>query len=135
MDYALSPEQYSLIYNVSFLSLGSSVYAICNGHYTISLVPAGVFMTSINYWRKPDYSWRRYLDMVYVKAALAYQLYRAAGSHNRVPYYSLMVVAVGLYPVGLYYYRKKQYWYSTYAHCALHVVANVANIVLYSGRI
>ena len=63
MDYPLQKEQTTIIYNISFLSLGSSIYAIYNGYYYMSIYPGGVFLTSINYWRKPDYSWRRYLDM------------------------------------------------------------------------
>ena len=94
MDCILEPDQYNLIFRASFLSLGSSVYAIHNGHYDLALCPGGVFLTSITYWVKPDYSWRRYLD-----------------------------------------YKKKLYWKSTYSHCMLHLIANIANIVLYSGRI
>jgi len=55
----------------------SCIYAIYKNHYDLALVPGGVFLTSINYWRCPDYSWRRYLDMIYVKLALIYQIYRA----------------------------------------------------------
>jgi hypothetical protein len=51
--YGLREEQYSIIYNVSFLSLGSSIYAVYNGYYGLS---DGAFLTSVNYWRKPDYS-------------------------------------------------------------------------------
>ena len=34
----------------------------------------------------------------------------------------------------LYYlYKKKYYWSSTYVHCMLHIMANISNMVLYSG--
>ena len=72
MECILYPEQYKIIYNVSFLSLGSCMYAIYNGYYCLSICPGGVFLTSINYWRHPDYSWRRYLDMTYVKLSFIY---------------------------------------------------------------
>ena len=135
MDCILYPEQYKIIYNVSFLSLGSSMYAIYNGYYDLSLVPGGVFLTSINYWIYPDYSWRRYLDMTYVSLALNYQVYKAYGSQYMIPYYSIMFAAASMYPLGIYYYKKKLFWHSTYAHCALHIISNIANILLYSGRI
>jgi hypothetical protein len=135
MDCILEPEQYNLIFRVSFLSLGSSVYAIHNGYYDLALCPGGVFLTSITYWVKPDYSWRRYLDMLYVKFALSYQLYKAYNSQYMVYYYTLIAITVAFYPLGVYYYKKKLYWKSTYSHCMLHLIANIANIVLYSGRI
>ena len=92
-------------------------------------------MTSINYWSYPDYSWRRYLDMTYVRLALIYQLYRAYQYQYMEYYYSLTFIAANMYPLGIYYYKKKLLWHSTYAHCLLNIIANIANIVLYSGRI
>ena len=135
MDCILYPEQYTVLYNVSFLCLGSCIYAVYNGHYVISLCPGGAFITSINYWRKPDYSWRRYVDMAYVKMSLIYQLYRAYKSQYMVEYYALMILAISLYPIGVYYHKRKLFWYSTYAHCLLHIVSNIANVILYSGKI
>jgi len=135
MECILYPEQYKLIYNISFLSLGSSMYAVYNGYYDLSVCPGGVFLTSINYWIYPDDSWRRYLDMIYVSLALNYQLYKAYDSQYMIPYYSIMFAATSMYPLGIYYYKKRLFWHSTYAHCALHIISNIANIVLYSGRI
>ena len=131
----LDPQQYRIIYNISFLSLGTSLYALYNGYYTLSICPGGVFVTSICYWSYPDYSWRRYLDMGFVKLALIYQLYKAYGSQYMMQYYSIMIFAATMYPLGVYYYKKKLYWHSTYTHCLLHIISNIANIVLYSGRI
>ena len=135
MECILYPKQYKLIYNVSFLSLGTSIYAVYNGYYLMALCPGGVFLTSINYWRKPDYSWRRYFDMVYVKLAIMYQIYKAYRSQYMLQYYAIMFFSVSMYPLGVYYYKKKLYWHSTYAHCVLHIIANIGNIVLYSGHI
>lgn len=135
MECVLYPEQYIILYNVSFLSLGSSIYAVYNGHYALSLCPGGVFITSVNYWRKPDYSWRRYVDMTYVGLALMYQLYRSYKSQYMIEYYALMILAISLYPIGMYYHKRKLYWHGTYAHCLLHIVSNIANVVLYSGKI
>ena len=134
MSYVLQPAQYKYIYRVSFLSIGSAVYAVYNRYYLLSLCPAGVFLTSINYWRKPDYSWRRYLDITYVHLALMYQIYKAYNSQYMMQYYAIMVLAITMYPLSNYYSHKKLYWHSTYAHCALHIVANIGNVVLYSGQ-
>ena len=136
MPCILYPEQYNVIYKISFLSLGSSIYAVYNGYYCLSIVPGGVFLTSINYWIYPEYcSWQRQLDMTYVILAGTYQLYKAYNSQYMMQYYTLMAVAISMYPLGVYYYNRKLFWHSTYAHCALHIISNIANIVLYSGRI
>ena len=135
MECILQPEQYNIIYNISFLTLGSFMYAVYNGCYDISLCPGVVFLTSINYWVYPDYSWRRYLDITCVILALNYQVYKAYNSEYMITYYLLTSVAASMFPLGVYYYKKKLFWHSTYAHCALHIISNIANIFLYSGRI
>lgn len=128
----LLPSQYNTIFRFSFLSIGSSMYAVYHKQYALSLCPAGVFLTSIHYWRKPE-PWSRKLDMTYVVCSLLYQLYQAYRSTYRIQYYTLTLIAGSMYPLAIYYSRQKRYWHSTYAHCALHVIANVANLVLYSG--
>ena len=129
----LLPKQYSTIFRIYFLSLGSSMYAVYHRHYILSLCPGGVFLTSIHYWSKPE-PWRRKLDMTYVFFALLYQSYKAYRSQYRMYYYSLTLIAGSMYPLALYYSRQKRYWRSTYAHCALHILANMANVFLYSGK-
>jgi hypothetical protein len=131
----LYPEQYSFIWKASFFSLFSTMYAFYNNHYDLAFVPGGVFLTSINYWYKPDYSWRRYVDMGYVHAALTYQILRAYTAEYSKIYYVSMCFAASFYPLGIYYYNKKQYWRSTYARSMLHLFANISNIILYSGYI
>lgn len=128
----LLPSQSNTIYNTSFLSIGSCMYALYQGRYMLSLCPAGVFLTSINYWRNPVNSWRRKVDMSYVLLALSYQLYIAYRAQYRIHFYTTTLIAGSMYPLSLYYSSKKLYWHSTYAHCALHLIAN---IFLYSGKI
>ena len=72
--------------------------------------------------------------MYYLSSSLVYQLYRAYYSQYMAIYYTIMMVAVSFYPLGYYYYNRDRYWESTYAHCMIHIVANIGNIVLYSGN-
>uniref|UniRef100_A0A6C0E706 Uncharacterized protein n=1 Tax=viral metagenome TaxID=1070528 RepID=A0A6C0E706_9ZZZZ len=132
MDCILYPKQCELILKFSFLSLGTSMYAVYNGRYDFAMCSGGVFLTSINYWKNPTYSWRRNLDILYVNFVLMYQIYHAYESKYMMEYYVLMFSAISFYPIGHYYYAKKRYWISTYAHCALHFFANLGNLVLYS---
>jgi hypothetical protein len=39
----LKPSQYNIIWNVSWLSLSSSLYAVYKGHYNLAFIPGGVF--------------------------------------------------------------------------------------------
>ena len=136
----LEPEYASCIYRVSFISFFSFMYALHCECYDLAAVPGGVFLTSINYWREPVYGWRRNLDMSYVACALIYQNYRAyhlLSSPSQMPalltYYTLMGIGMMCYSLSVHLYKKKDIWSSTYVHCLVHVLANIANVVLYSG--
>lgn len=98
----LEPRQYRTIFRMSFLSIGSAVYAMYRQYYMLALCPAGVLFTSINYWRKPE-PWSRTLDMTYVLFALTYQLYKAYHAQYRIPYYMITFVSGSMYPLALYY--------------------------------
>jgi len=89
----LEPSQYRTLFHVSFLSIGSSLYAIHRKYYRLALCPTGVFLTSIHYWRKPE-PWARTLDMTYVLGSLTYQVYKAYHAQYRFYYYSITLVAV-----------------------------------------
>lgn len=129
----LYPNQYKLIYKVSFISLFACIYAIIRGYYNLCIVPGGVFLTSINYWKKPKNSWRRTIDIGYVNLALIYQCIMAYSFTYARIYYITVCIALSLYPISIYYYNKKQYWLSTYAHCMVHIIANISNFILYSS--
>ena len=135
-DSIFYPDQNFFIWKMSFLSLFSAAYAYLNGHYDLALVPGGIFITSINYWRNPLYSsWRRTLDINYVRIGLTYQLIRAYNSQYYKLYYPVIFTSLIFYPISFYYYDKKLYWRSAYAHSMLHILANVSNIILYSGKV
>lgn len=70
-----------------------------------------------------------------VQSALIYQNYMAYNAQYATMYYTILSIAVLSYPVGIYYYNKKDYWKSTSAHILLHILANIGNIVLYTGYI
>lgn len=135
-DFVLYPEQCTFLWKISWLSLLSSIYAILNGHYDMAVVPGGVFITSINYWRDPVYSsWRRKVDINYIAVALTYQSIRAYTAEYAQIYYLTMIFAITFYPISYHYYYRQLYWKSTYCHSMVHVIANIANIILYSGFI
>ena len=119
-----------LIWKVSWCSMISALYAIYQQHYSLCIVPAGVLITSLNYWRHPIYGWRRNCDISYVCASVIYQSIIAYNMKYAIPYYLCTGVAIAFYPIGRAITNK---WHATYAHCAIHIIANIANIILYSA--
>lgn len=71
------------IYRVSFLSLLPAYLSFHYQKYDIMLVPLTVFATSINYWRKPTYGWRRNVDIVAVCGSVFFQLSRILDCENK----------------------------------------------------
>jgi hypothetical protein len=146
-EYVMEEKYSCCIFRVSFISFLSSVYALYCGCYDLAAVPGSVFLTSVNYWRKPVYGWRRNLDMSCVALALTYQNYSAYlllssssvmshDSSSQLPalltYYTLMGLGIGCYHLSVNLYEKKYIWSSTYVHCMVHVLANTANVLLYN---
>lgn len=130
------PSRYAnILWYVSWLSLASAIYAWRRGHYDLAAVPGGVWITSINYWRKPDYSWRRYVDIGYVHAALLYQVLRAHESEYRMVYYPILAIGCMCFPAGVVYHKRSDFQTSTWCHVMVHVLGNVSNVILYSGYV
>lgn len=134
MSLILEKEYSSLIYKASHISLLTFAYALYRNS-KMAVFPGVLFLTSINYWRNPTNSWRRYIDINAVTFSLIYNLYISRHAEYGTQYYITCSVAAAFYPIGYYYYNKKDYWSSTYSHILLHIFANLANIILYSGTI
>lgn len=131
----LYPDQCTFLCKISILSLISSLYAVYKEKYDLALVVFCVFLTSLIYWNKPTNCWRKTLDIIYVKFALFYHMLRAYNSEYYTLYYITIFISLCFYPLGIYLYNKKLYWESTYAHSMVHIIANISNIILYSGYV
>lgn len=131
----LPPTHYHFLWRISWLSLISCAFAVYRGHYDLAFVPGGVWVTSINYWRKPDYSWRRHVDVIYVHLGMIYQILRALEAGNRNYYYTVLFLAMIFFSLGVHYYKQKHLWSSTISHGMVHVFGNVSNVILYYGDI
>ena len=132
----LYPEQCTFLCKISILSLIASLYAIYKEYYELAVIPFGVFLTSIIYLYNPiPDSWRKTLDVTYVKFALFYNIIRAYNSEYYVLYYIILFIGLCFYPLGIYLYNKQMYWESTYAHSMVHIIANISNFILYTGYV
>ncbi len=119
----------------SSLSLLTGLYAIYRGNPELAKVPFSVFCTSVLYWHWPTYGWRRNLDIINTQICLWWQLYRATNSEYRVYYYSTKSIAILLFGLGWVAAWNNRSWTGTMCHIGVHVVGNIANIILYSGKL
>ena len=119
----------SCIHFVTFL------YAFKQRFFHLAIHPFIVFFTSINYWRKPMYDWRRTTDMICVFIALSTHILHSIKAQNRTLYSYITTIAVLFYPISWYLLKNKYVWGSTIAHSMVHIVADIANVILYAGEI
>jgi hypothetical protein len=119
------------ICNAAWLSFGAGMFACYQGQTHLAISPLSAWVTSLLYWSHPVRGWRRNLDIYVVRCALAWQVYYAWWNPNGLLYYALTVFGIFLYAIGCYIHAPNMYKYSTLLHCALHFVANTANVILY----
>lgn len=104
--------------------------------YDLLLVPAGTFLTSINYWKKPRYkSWQRNLDVFFIYTSFSYQTIRCYNAQYINYFIIYMLIGICFYRLGTYMYNKKYTWVSTFLHSCLHIFANIAILNVNSGYI
>ncbi len=58
----------------------------------------------------------------------------AFNPYNKQLYYIIFFSGSIAYPISIYYYNKNDFQIAVYLHMLLHILANVANIILYSGQ-
>jgi len=148
MTHRLSDEHLSLplpnahfIWYCAWLSIPSAIYAATadvEATTRLAIVPSSVFATSLLYWRNPiRNSWRRTLDMVIVFSGATYQTYYAfrhiRNTYSMTVYSALIGCSAALYGISNYLMARGLIWPATYAHASIHLVANVANMVLYAS--
>jgi hypothetical protein len=130
----LPTEQYNFLWRSSFQGFISFSLAVARGYYDLCWFPLLVTLTSLNYWRRPDYSWRRYIDMAAIQC-MYYQLWRAWGAENRTANYAFTAIAIAFFFMGVFAYSQKRYWAATLLHFCAHCCSNMSNIVLYVGYV
>jgi len=139
MSHTLPPPQSAFIWYSAWLSLPVAIYAAKSKH-GLAIIPVSVFTTSILYWKDPVRdSWRRTLDITVVTAGLTYNSYYAFKivrntSPKHFAYYTALIAASGgCYIAGVLLMDRGCIWPATYAHASIHLIANIANMVLYRG--
>ena len=130
----LLPEQYNLLWKTSWIPLIPTVFLLYRQQYGRATGGFAIFLTSINYWRRPDYSWRRYLDLATVFFCILYQVIAAWTAQNRIAYYTLGTISFTSFMIGMYQYKQNRWWLSTLLHANTHLLASVAQFMLILGE-
>lgn len=129
------PKHSRIIWSASWLFLLTALYAVIQRHYDLAIGPAGIFITSINYWRHPVKGLRRNIDIAFVWLATGYQLTRALTAQHSILFYAGYAIAFTCYPISNHLLYKQRHFESALLHACLHLVSNVSNMVLFSGSI
>lgn len=101
----------------------------------IATITFTVLCTSLLYWYKPTYGWRRNTDIACVVFGLLHNMYCAQGAEYASYYYIITALGVKSYILSLYYLQKGQICRSIYIHSCVHLFANLANTILALGHL
>lgn len=131
----LERNQYRLLSCSSCIPAFVSIYGFKRGYWDLASFSLGGAITSVLYWTRPDYSWRRTLDVNFIRAAMLYHCLRGYNAEKGKIYLLINGVIIVLYITETQLYLKKRYWLFTYSHIFLHILANTSNLILYTGHI
>ena len=111
-------------------TLGTTMmYSFTKSNNIYTFIYLSIWLSSINYWRKPEYGFRRNLDMFCVCTGFLYQNYLIYNyCYYAQPYYICMCIGLSCYYLSNYFIEFPII--SSYLHCCFHLFANLASIVL-----
>jgi len=134
--YVYNPIQYNYLWHTSWSFLLTTCYTVYVQKYNFVIFPGTIFVTSLNYWRKPRYnSWERTLDVSCVHSSVIYNIFRSVGAEYAYQFYLYISIGLFCYILSNYNHDQKRLYLSSLFHSLVHVFGNVAVIYLYSGHI
>jgi hypothetical protein len=102
-------------------------------HYISSFLAFCIFLTSINHWRHPIKGIRRDIDRVTVIVALITQTIILRNQPNFEKYLIITSTGILFYPLKIVLKNNNKIWLSVFSHSMLHLLGNVASIILYKN--
>ncbi len=127
-------EAYAMLITSSVTGF-ASIYAIYKGHYFTSIIPFGVLLTSINYWRHPTYGIRRNIDVAWCIFSLSMLLIISYNASERARYYLYTILGLICYPLSHYFHNNQQQYMGTLMHGYMHILGGIGLFYLFSGDI
>eukprot|EP01134_Creolimax_fragrantissima_P008651 CFRG8656 len=135
VEETIMPERfYQRCFQSSNLAILSWIVAFYLKLYVLGTLNLGVWLTSVNYWRKPTIGFRRTLDICVVHVAFWVHIYHSiyATALNSI-YYVVVVAGLACYRNARRYHFQGNYEYDSRWHCTMHVIGNISNMILYCG--
>jgi hypothetical protein len=118
----------------SWMTGVSALSALLFNLYDLSMLAILVLGTSLNYWRHPDYGYRRYLDIASVQIALWWTAFRSVDAtepHRTVGLVFGVVLCIAF--VASVYMRQRDVVLSTILHVFVHFFGNLGSIIAFTG--
>lgn len=125
-------EQARIFQGMSWWGLGSGLMGISHGKVAMGSAVCIAAVVAHMFWWKPQYNWRRTLDMVLIHSLLVWHAYTGLYSEAKVLYYSITVLGMGLYLLGWEALKRGDSWLATFLHMGVTACANLSLLVLYS---
>lgn len=122
-------KEYSIrIVFISQFMLFSALVALCMKNYDSYLVTILIYCTSMLYWINPIHnSWQQYLDRFVVRCAIVYHFSKY--KHTNYIYFCITsFIAIIFYIMAT---KIENQHYSSICHVLMHVLGNIANVLLY----
>jgi len=128
--YILKDKKHSnLLFCSSFLFFVNSIISYMFEIYDYCYLLFCLFLTSINYWRKPTLSLRRNIDIFFAIFSFMYHKYSML---NDVYNYAIPIIllysGIIFYLIGVYISKDKMYL-SVICHILLHICTNISCVI------
>lgn len=133
----LPPRFARRILYASTLTWSSIISAAYNGLPVNLVLACSVYATTLNYWRRPTFGWRRNIDILCSCGSLSYQALVTAydtSDAGRRAYWACVAAGCASYMLGRYVsnvYGNRDL--SSKLHIGVHVMGNVGNVCLYDS--
>ena len=133
MNLGLQPRHYYYLTCTSNFTLISIYYSYKLGFYLETILTTCLLLTSLNYWRYPTLGFRRNLDRFVVVTSVSVQTIHLRNQPSFYQYIFLSAFSISCYRISNYFKKKKMMNLNVFFHSMLHLLANVANLVLYTS--
>jgi hypothetical protein len=131
-----SPEYSKILWTSSWLFLGTTIYTFHKQHFDLVIVPGGLLLTSINYWKHPRFnSWERSIDVYYIYTSFGYQIIRCYNAQYIMYLLLGILICAFFYKLSGITYKCNMFLLSTILHSCLHISANASILFVNSGHI
>jgi hypothetical protein len=128
-DKLIMPIQYSkFLFYSSFSMLISAIIAIIINDIYVTIYFFILFLTSINYWRRPEYGLRRNIDLFVVNCGIVIVFYQVCLLKNefcRFVFFSMSICSAVFYIIeNILEYNKNLQW--IIFHMAIHLYVSLS---------